>query len=252
VFIEDFHNTSRTASNQSDILPRRENVIIPPRNRSDDIQLVTLRHHQQPNCNQITSKLVNRFRVNSRTWTNDTFFIDKSSNFNGCQFVVKVFHPSLPAVNVTFDANGTLPTVTGYGPKLIEEISRSLNFSFIYNPHTMVKDSEGNYIGNIYRNLNCDFDIIPSSMRRISAVKARNFITTHFFTTVDEIILISRYAPYSMFEKIFMPFEGEVWIWLGLSLLISVLVILVLAKSPKFIRDFVVGWKVQGPLMNLM
>jgi predicted membrane channel-forming protein YqfA (hemolysin III family) len=49
---------------------------------------------------------------------------------------------------------------------------------------------------------------------RFLRVQNLSAITTTPVSHIDIIVLVSRFKPYTSFEKILMPFDEEVWVWL--------------------------------------
>jgi hypothetical protein len=94
-----------------------------------------------------------------------------------------------------------------------------------------------------------DFEIHLNSLRYLQ-MHFKGYIMTAPVTAMDEIILISRSAPYTQFDKIFMPFEIEVWHWLIGTLTFFVVAICILKLTPKFVQEFVFGSRVWTPLLN--
>jgi hypothetical protein len=72
---------------------------------------------------------------------------------------------------------------------------------------------------------------------------------TYFFTT--STFLVSPGKPYSSFEKLFFPFEVEVWIALIIVYGVALILIFALKFSSK-LRDFVINRNVKTPIINLI
>jgi hypothetical protein len=207
------------------------------------IRLTTFEVFQQPNCRQWNPIEVNQFSSVDNKWQTNRFFLEKFQTFNGCPLVVRAFYPQARILNATFDAKGVLERVTGCGAIFNEIISHKLNYTSIYNP----------FKNNTYYNtsLVIDYEIMGYTIRRL---KSRNFrhVTTERYSTVDDIILISKTLPYSQFEKIFMPFDEHIWRWLTITFAIGITVIFIISFTSRSIQNFVFGLRVQAPLLNMM
>jgi hypothetical protein len=66
---------------------------------------------------------------------------------------------------------------------------------------------------------------------------------------VDSVIIASRSPNYSNFERVFMPFEHEVWVCLTVTIAVGVLTIVALKLTSKKVQDFVFGSRVSTPLL---
>lgn len=210
-----------------------------------ELSLITFVTFQQPNCRDWKVIEINQFSKNSGKWKSHEFFMEKFENFNGCELVIVAPYPQPPTLIVDFDhENGT--NIWGYGVTFNEQISKNLNYKYIFNPHNLFTNEKVN------TTLNTDFYIYSASIRRLFAEDTNNRVTTGRFTTTDTIIFVSRSVIYSQFDKIFLPFDAEVWYLLLATIASAVVLIFAMRFSPIKIRNFVLGKNVQTPLLNLM
>jgi hypothetical protein len=72
------------------------------------------------------------------------------------------------------------------------------------------------------------------------------------FTTYDWLIILSKTKPYTQWQKIYFPFEFDVWIWLLITYCVGFCVISVIKKMPIYVQHFVFGLKVKNPILNFM
>lgn len=168
--------------------------------QNDSLSLTTFVIFQQPDCRKWQPVQVNWFSKLSKKWIKNEFFLEKFTNFNGCELVIRVLYPQTMIINATLDKNGVLKDVWGCAKVFNDHISQKLNYSFVFNL----------FKKNIYYNksMKIDFEILGASMRRL---KVRNFrhVVTERYTTVDDVIIIARPFPYTQFEKIFLPFDSD-------------------------------------------
>lgn len=223
-------------------------------NQSADgsLSLATWITFQQPNCRKWKLIEINRFSNRLRKWTTPEYFVEKFDNFNGCELSVRAPYPQTNVLQIEFNNQGNLTNIRGYGPVFNHEISKSLNYSYVYKPFDLKRKE------NITK---CDFEIKAESFRRINLrTPLDTFIekfvhpfVTDRFTTIDEIIIISRFETFSQFEKIFLPFEIEIWHWLIAVMSIASFVICILKTfASEKVKKFVFGTVVQSPMLNLM
>jgi hypothetical protein len=188
--------------------------------------------------------------------------VRKNENFNGCKMNIAMPYTVNPdnknlALTAHLDSNGKFLRFSGYLLKFNEVISKSLNYAYSYEPVKVIDTDAAfgtDYLKELSFNDNISFRIDVSSHRKNqNNLRPSTFSLTQRYTTVDEIILISRFKPYSMYDKIFMPFEIEVWQWLVGTLLTLFLVSsFIVFFAPKYVKNFVFGRKVQSPLLNIM
>lgn len=244
VYIRDF-----TGTNQESLVTknpfglfRYQSFLIADRKNS--MKLTTFVTFQQPNCRDWIHIEVNRFSTMTKKWKSSKVFIEKFEDFNGCELLVGVTVEGQPITEVGFSRDGTMTSVFGYGVIIFDEISNRLNYASAYNAYFL--DNQSFYSPT----LRVDFLIMAVSLRIVSNSKALHF--TYPFTTTEDVIVISRSELYTQFEKLFLPFEIEVWYWLIATLSMAVLTIFVLKFAPKYVRCFVYGRSVQTPILNLL
>jgi hypothetical protein len=217
------------------------------------IILSTFERFQQPDCDNLYRVKVNEFSLATRKWESEKFVVDKFENLNQCEVLVNAIYPQRLAMQVDFDADNK-PSYRGYVTKFNDIISKKMNFTFVFNPVRLylTNDSKAEY-GRENNNVSgIEYDV--DSFRKLSRLEGGYIITvTKGFTKVDEVILVSRFKPYSMLEKVFLPFEAEVW-WCLIGFLsgLAVIASVILVFASEQVRRFVFGLKVNSPLLNMM
>jgi hypothetical protein len=191
------------------------------------------------------------------SWKSQEFTQKRYENFNGCQMDLAILYRESSislALTIQTDVNGKLLRVSGYILKLHKTIRTALNYTFRMFIAVKNESTSLDVIEYQLKNPSRDFRIEISSYRRNLQLKRFTTLSmTDRYTTVDEIILVSRFKPYSMFDKIFMPFEVEVWIGLVGTVVIFLLVSVVTSLlTPKFVKRFIFGYRVKHPTLNIM
>jgi hypothetical protein len=198
----------------------------------DYIELKTLVAFQQPDCRKFKKQTVNRFSKVSKKWESRNFEIKKFRYFNGCELVVSRHEPFEYYVEETHQFMESL-----------------LNFS---SKWVIFDDFKQNFTTEVS---NDDF-LLMSQQLRMTAKDSSNsddkYTMTHHITVSDQIIIVSRSVPYTMFEKALMPLDDDVWFWLLGVVCVGVVVIVVLSFVRRSIRHFVIGMNVRAPLLNLL
>lgn len=225
------------------------------------IVLSTFQNYQDSsNCEKEILVKVNEFSLASQSWKSPNFKIERFKNLNQCSINITAPHPQSLALKLEFDGNK--PKLVGYVTKFNEIISRKLNFTFKY------KTSVQRFHSFIAR-------VAPKSQAQVQRINKNPFkslklyeVTTYIkyfasqnpgillskpYWQVDQIILVSRFKPYTILEKVILPFEAEVWYWLiGTLLAIAVICCIVLLFHSLKVRKFVFGSQVKTPIMNMM
>jgi hypothetical protein len=223
--------------------------------------LKTFERFNQPNCKIYHEIVINRFSNATLKWQNRRFTAKKYENFNGCKMNIAMPYTLDPdnknlALTANLNSAGKLQ-LSGYILKFNEVISKSLNYTYSYTP-IMLNDTDASYGADYSRELNYNTNIsfrldVSHHRKNKNNMRPSTLALTDRYTTVDEIILISRFKPYSMYEKIFMPFEIEVWQWLvGTLVFLLGVSAFIVVFMPKFVNQFVFGRKVTTPLLNIM
>jgi hypothetical protein len=175
------------------------------------------------------------------------FVIEKFEDFNDCMLSIQVVFPGYPVIK--YSKNGEKRRVVGgYGHSINHETSKQFNYRYEY----YIYDYENQqYLHNEPKFV--DFEIFVSSLRQVNVNEGfQGRIMTAPVTTMDEIILISRSEPFTSFDKIFLPFEIEVWHWLIGTLTLFVAAIFIFKFTPGFVQRFVFGSRVKTPMLNMM
>jgi hypothetical protein len=224
------------------------------------ISLKTYRMFQQPNCREVKQVFVNQFSMATHKWENQKFWIEKFDNLNQCELVIDAIHPQNLALQIDFNNENTT-TYRGYVTKLNDIISKKLNFSFVFNPTKKIDDYLNLEQLVIYEKFNkslkySDLQYEISSFRKSKIEGSFALLSTTWssrITTVDEVILVARFKPYTALEKVFLPFQDEVWYWLigTLGFIVSISVVILIFASKK-VQRFTFGSRVKTVMLNLM
>jgi hypothetical protein len=224
------------------------------------IVLSTFEIFQQPECRDAIRVEVNEFSIPNLKWKSEKFSLEKFTDMNQCEIIIDAIFPQNLALQYKeFRSNRSTHIVTGYVTKFNDIISKKLNFTFIYDPIFLIQYFNESVISFKYHKADTtvpsDLRYQVSSFRKVSLEGSNGtaFTVTKGYTKVDEIILISRFKPYTILEKVFLPFEADVWYWLlGVVLSLSLISLVVLKFAPKAMRKFVFGSRVSSPYLNMM
>jgi hypothetical protein len=193
----------------------------------DMIHLVTFTTFQQPDCRKFHPLTINQFSKATKQWDDPRrFSIERFRNFNGCELIIRhqrvLSLPSSALVHL--------------------EIEKSLNFKSIIVDIDLKHSREHDFIMALFSPR-----IIPALQR-----KGHKFSLTSHCLITDYVFIVSRFAPYSFFEKALLPFDPEVWYWLISFVAVGLLVIIVVSFMSRKVRNFVFGLRVRAPVLNLL
>lgn len=210
-------------------LSRRQNHIFQFQNfivcENELIKLITFEIFTQPNCRDWNEVEINRFSKHTKQWRNQNFVIEKFKQYNKCRLVGVAYYHS-PEV---FLSKGQKDKVTGYAPRIYREIGKALNYTFfLISVKKKTKDGEIRY---------GDFFMILTSMRQRSS-RGSPGITTFPIAVTNFILQVSRFQPYTYYDKMIMPFETRVWLWIFTCLVIYYTLNFVMRKLKENIEIF--------------
>lgn len=239
--------TLKNSFTESPLILQYESFLVHDNHKS--MKLLTFSMFQQPNCRNLVSVEVNRFSKSASKWTRKDFFPEKFKTFNGCELSVRVFFPNEPSVGLDRSRKGENTTdgiFWGYAIEFTTELAYYLNFSLRYQSIDFFANDWMTGLGQPV-----DFMLFTVSMRKNFAKRLPLTVTAPF-TTTDDLIIISRFSPYSQLYKFILPFEEEVWFWLIVTLSITFTTILLLKMTARRVQDFVFGRKIISPMLNSM
>lgn len=242
IYINDLRNPQEISESQEwPLMLSLEGLI--QESSDGSINLWTYSKFHQPDCGQWRVELLNKFSQSKKKWLKKDFFVEKFVNLNSCELVVDTKISNQPYSKCDLNEKGKLDKCWGTGVLINEEIGRQLNYTSWHNPSTNREIYNATVIN--------DHFIEITSLRLQQCIETKT-IAIHPFTTREVFILISRDSLYTQFEKLFLPFEIEVWIWLIATMSIGVLTILVVKLAPLTFQKFVFGTHVNTPLLNFM
>jgi hypothetical protein len=210
--------------------------------RRNSLNLTTFLKFQQPNCRDFVTLHVNKFSTSEMKWETQDYFIEKFKNYNGCQLVVVIPFQRAPYTEVSFDQYGNINGIRGAAVDIHWAISKKLNYTLGYNFFN-IESKSLLYPGFV------DFELTIQPMRQLASTESA---LIQPIISVDSVIIASRSPTYSNFERVFMPFEHEVWICLTVTIAVSVITIVALKLTPKKVQDFVIGSEVSTPLLSFL
>lgn len=220
----------------------RDETFLTTTNDGTSLKLVIFATFQQPSCRLWKEIEINVFESATQKWQSEEFFRDTYSNFNGCELIAAAKYNNLYVTDFDFDENGEVIEGHGYAIRFHEEISKYLNYTIHYNPiHKKT-----------LHNVSMGYHFFIGVIRNHFRMKDEIFFFTRPFKTTEQVFIVSQTEAYTQLEKLFLPFELDVWLWLIGTLAIGVIAIFVINFTPEYIRNFVYGRNVTTPTLNFV
>lgn len=175
------------------------------------------------------TKFVKHNRIIKKTmrWETSVFFPKKYQNLHGCTMHIGFVNDSGSMELMIFL---TYPMV------------KALNATF-YNFPIKSKNLD-KYLGDIDLYL----EFVPNSAHNNS----NKYMAGYPFYYTKYYFVIPPGEPYSQFEKMFLPFEFEVWIAILVTFSIGFLTIQIISRCPIHVRNFVYGRSINTPTVNFV
>ena len=182
----------------------------------NSLKLFTSFMYTKEKCRQSQFKMINQFNIANMKWKRQTFEFQKYRNFFGCNVTAGVSQQGLKDFHI-------------FTP-LLDEILTHLNFTLdvkvIENPNST----------------EIDFFIDHSN------VIVNQII---YFKHIELLFFVPPGDSYTQFEKLFLPFEYEVWLAIIGTLIIGLVTIQIINRLSKEVRNFVYGRNISTPNINL-
>jgi hypothetical protein len=205
-------------------------------------QLIGFQWYTDKLCGMRQIVALNTFSKFLRTWTSENFFVGNFRNFYACQLSLGTLKGAQPASDAYQPSKLNISLhFWGYNIEILEVLSHNLNFKINYTA-VNVQD-----IGDLYDN----FDYMVFSYG-FSLIYENPYYITDIYTAIDWIILVPPGEYYTPFEKLLLPFSNETWICCVVLHIVAVVVIFILKFMSKRARDFVFGFNVTTPNLNLL
>lgn len=188
----------------------------------ESIDLVTGFMFSPNKCRSNQFVTINRFVKSIMQWKSSAVSVRKYQNFHGCNLV-------LGRVNV-------LNCVNCYF-----ELAKHLNYKFEYHAITSLEKVYSLEIVDLY-----EIGLHPE------LVELKGGVVGFPFQYDDLTFFIPPGEPMTPIEKLFLPYELEVWIAISITLLIGFMTIQVINRFPPTVRKFVFGQRNTTPTLNMV
>lgn len=220
------------------------------------LALLTWQMFFHPLCNLCRRTVeVNRMSVKKKVWNRSVFFPNRFDDFHGCVFPVTAYLNMPPLMHFKRSSRSLTHYDDGHGVliRMHETIAKHLNFRFVYKVVKHDAETYDNVLlsNKIMKRFENGFSISPLALHFLYD-DSESIILTHPIGTRVDLFVIPLGELYTPFEKMFLPFDFDVWVWMIVTFSTGIVTILVVKLLPEHVRHFVFGKNVKSPLMNMM
>ncbi|XP_062708043.1 uncharacterized protein LOC134288162 [Aedes albopictus] len=178
---------------------------------------------------------------------------DRMRDFFGCALIGGT-HEAKPYTIIPKLMNSAEIVVSGFEGDLVDMLAAKLNFSVRYEISAEAwgfARERGNSTGlmKMIQEEEVDFGVgcMAFAYDRHKYLKPG---IAHYTSKV--LFAVPSGRPFSAFEKLFRPFSSSIWSLILLYLVAGAIVTCILLCSPRTIRNFIYGYEVDSPYLNMM
>lgn len=177
-------------------------------------------------CRSLQFFGLNKFLVSSNKWTKSFFYPEKYLNFFGCR---------LQAITRGSDGGSSLAT-----RKILEAFANSTDAKISFNGVPSKAEINPKH-----------FDFYSSAVTL--SVKNNNGTLISYPYFIDYwIFFIPPGDLYTQLEKMFLPFQEELWVAVVVTLMLGIVISKLIELTSERVRDFVFGNNITHPTVNFV
>ena len=205
-------------------------------------------------CNFPVLKILNKFNKTSLNWIKELNYTDKFTDFQGCELVLMAPVDSNRWNKAIVNNDSSEFEIIGIAPIVFQEMSKRYNFIDDYQP-VKIKSTE-NFIFNwkvgiilikgLSKEPNVFFDIFSFDCYNLIFQSTPTFLENRvkFLVTPEE--------PYTIYEKLLLPFDHETWISISVTFLIAFVTVFIINLLSNNVHEIVYGRGVKTPMLNIL
>lgn len=219
-------------------------------------------------CNHAELVQLNTFNEHTMMWTTELKYYEKYLDYNGCELVMGLARIgkdlNLNLTNIPFywgyselNNDSTDFSIHGITPVVFNIAAKKFNFKDEYWPIEIDKDWILEHEGLMVNCLRKGTKIVMKKPLVYFYVYGTNVAgllpirTANIFRETKFILLVTPAEAYTMYEKLFLPFDLETWILLTLTFLVTFFAILIINNLSKTVQNFLYGQNIKTPLLNV-
>lgn len=203
---------------------------------NNGIVLKSFMSYTPKQCGKLQLMEINKFSKTSLQWTTKNYFAIDMFNFHGCQLVFSL----VVLLNSTYQLGHHELTI-------VEAAAKSLNYSVLFNPYLTSLNGNKSFF---------KFPAKPVDLSlKILEIVYQKYQQFHFsMPYLDTIkgLTVPYGEPFTPLEKLFWPFDHDVWILFILSFVIATCAIYGIKLFLPKHKSFVFGSNVSTPVLNVV
>ncbi|CAG9810841.1 unnamed protein product [Chironomus riparius] len=226
-------------------------VVLCPENH--DAHIHTYFPFTRSYCEQVHQVLWNIYRTSvGLLYSDRQIFPDKLTNFYGCEFTVVTYENPPFMTEIVSVKNNIFPW--GFDGILIWGLEKSLNFTTkrIYLHKKSWKNHTNEYLTGKALRMVVN-GIANFSIGFLVTTTNRNFFMTpsYSYYTTNLVWAIPSGEKLTAFQMFTKPFQNAIWGLVMTTMGISVAVIRIVARRSQKVKNFIFGYKVKYPILNM-
>lgn len=202
------------------------------------------------NCSKVTPVLIKQYKRNEILENLENFHSHKFKNLQSCPIRAGVTQ-NKPYI-FKKESKGKI-SLSGREIELVKELSRVLNFKadFKYVNESGALHSNGTATGTFSFLISGKVDmILGNNNLKPNRLKFIENSTPYIASQIT--FLIPPGQPLTSFERLFSPLRFKVWICTLIYFLVGIFVIFLVNRQRAAVKNFVFGFNVKNPYMNML
>lgn len=204
-------------------------------------------------CEEVRPLIWNVFRED-RFLSSRKHFPEKLHNFHSCPLTVAVYSYAA-FMQLQYGARGEIASLHGVDARLLKYLAMTLNFTYV--PQEV---PNGLRFGLIYENGTATgaMQMVISGESNFTLgffgynlLRHRYMSLSHNYHYSQLVMVVSPGEAYGSFEKLLLPFGSALWLVFIFWLAGSILVISVIYRTSITVQNFVFGYRIRTPTLNL-
>lgn len=192
------------------------------------IDLITTYMHTKHECRKLQVVTSNQFKRSTMAWDHNDFYPNKYRNMFGCPIIIATRDSKNPRNEDSVD-----PTAS-----LAESLNASTEYIEFDRYHFHLIDNT--------------FDLMRSTFPLHVVYEYKYMKLSHFVAFNEMSIVIPPGELYTPIEKMFLPFDAELWVAIAVTLTTGLVVIKILNRTSLQIQNFCYGRNIRTPTINMI
>jgi hypothetical protein len=191
--------------------------------------------------------IINSFNKHSQNWTKELNTYQKFRNFHNC----KLFTGVMLELPTHFYIDKITGQTTGLMIDIFIAMAQYAHFDpwiKTVSPDIQIRPDKSVPSEYIRHEQHKKIHVLLETRTTIDSI----YHVSMTFAESSLIFLITPGEPYTVGEKLFLPFDDDTWTWLALTFGVTFFVIFVFNKLPQKYQDLIYGEGIKTPTLNIV